>query len=220
MQTQFLPTQEILIQLPEGPEDQRFTSRILEVSEGMELSISAPAGKDGAEANLPIATGSTLILEVPRPDGIRRFSAAVRKRLPGSPAMLVMEWPQDVERIQRRNDVRVDIAVPVELEPLQRMPGVPRRIDTKTMDLSAGGLRAVVQDRLPSNLPVRIRLKLDSGLLLVEGIVLRVHSIDQAVDGQKFWAAIQFTTVNQRDRQEIARAVFNIQREQLRKGVL
>ena len=154
------------------------------------------------------------------PGVIRRFPATVRRYIPGNPAMLVVDWPQDSERIQRRNDVRVDVSLPVVLEPLQRSPGVPRQIETDTMDLSAGGMRVVIQDRIPDGLKVRVRLKLGTGQLVLDGVVVRVHPIDQGFDRPRFWAGIQFTSLHPRDQQEIGRAVFNIQREQLRKGVL
>lgn len=219
MQPRFHASQVIFVQLADAVDDLRFASRIIYVSEGAELWIGAPTLREDEDAEVLIDPGTEVILEILRPDGIRRFPAFIRKRIPGTPSTLVVDWPRDVERIQRRNDVRVEVALPVELETVGRFPGLPPRIATTTVDLSAGGIRVITPESLPSDVQVRVRLKLpDRDPLLAHGTVLRGRAIDESATEKRYWAAIRFTAIDERDRQEIARAVFNIQRDALRKG--
>lgn len=216
MQPLFRASQVIFLQLTDPEDDSRYASKIVFVSDGNELWIGAPF-RD--EQEVEIEPGTPVILEVLLPDGIRRFPSEMRRRIAGNPATLVVSWPQDIERIQRRNDVRVEATIPVDLEPLARVADLPRRIEAVTMDLSAGGMRVVTADLLPSNLQVRLRIHLpDSEALLAHGVVLRGELIDEPGDRRRFWAAIRFTAIDERDRRDITKLVFDIQRELLRRG--
>lgn len=220
MQSLFSASQVIFIQFTSSDENQRYPSRIVKVTEGEDLWIGAPTHRGHEGAEIIVDPGTTLILEVLRSDGIRRFPTIARKRIPGDPSILVVDWPQDIERIQRRNDVRVEAAIPVDLELLGRVSALSRRIEAQTIDVSAGGIRVLTTERIPSEVQIRVRIKLpDQSPVVAFGQVLRVHGVDELTEDKRFWAAIRFTAIDERDRQEIARAVFNIQRERLRKGV-
>lgn len=222
MQNPFRASQVIFIQLVESEEDRRYASRIIYVSEGHELWVGAPmAREEGAatETELLLEPDTPLILEVLLPDGIRRFPSVLRRRIAGTPSTLVVDWPKDIERIQRRNDVRVGVSLPVVLEPLARVENLARRIEATTSDLSAGGLRVVTTEPLPANLAVRVRLQMpDKQEIVAHGQVLRGQPIDEEGDRARYWAGIRFTAIDERDRREITQAVFDIQREMLRRG--
>lgn len=212
----FRASQVIFVQLPESEEDQRYASRIVHVAEGRELWIGA-LNQDGEAVE--VEPGTPVVLEVLLPDGIRRFPSVMQRKIHGSPPNLVVGWPRDIERIQRRNDVRVEVSVPVQLEPIGRIENVARRIDTTTIDLSAGGLRVVVSDALPEDIQIKLRLSIPGREpVLAHGNVLRCQEIDEPTTTRRFWAAIRFTLIDEFDRREITRYVFDIQRELLRRA--
>jgi len=193
----------------------RATSRIVDFTEGKEIIVDVPY-REGDEVLVPI--GTVLEVEVTQADAIRRFPSRVLGRLPMRPPCLQLEWPDEIERIQRRNDVRVAAALKVEME-FHPQEGGRSTLRGETSDISAGGLRIVTPEAVPEGISVLVRLFLPSNeMLLCRGEVLRGGEIQLHNNKTARWAALRFTEVSERDRRELTKLVFDIQRELLRRG--
>src|SRR5690606_23429243 len=88
-----------------------------------------------------IPTGTRVRLQLALRDGLRRFTAVVRERHPTSPPSLELTWPEDFQRIQRRDNVRVDVALRIQV--CRILPDQSRGAPHFgiTSDISAGGVR-------------------------------------------------------------------------------
>src|SRR5688500_10179252 len=113
MRINFYPMQAIAVQPPWAGEDIWYPSLVLDYEEGKVLSIGAPLSQ---RQEVLIPPGTRIRLQLALPDGLRRFTAVVRQRHSpaGSPISLELTWPEDYQRIQRRDNVRVDATLRVE----------------------------------------------------------------------------------------------------------
>ena len=207
------------IQLQVGEGAEWLPSLVVDFREGEELVVGIPTVR-GVE--VPVEQGDRLAIQTMHPDGIRRFSSEVlhRRNLPAP--CLYLKWPDDeqVERIQRRQHVRVQTLVPTTV---RRKGGAESRrsIEGSTTSLSAGGARLSLPVPLAVNSYVDVELHLPEQRTLVCGA--RVVTSGEAKNQPRsrgFWAALQFIGVQHEARRELTRFVFDVQREQLRKGVL
>jgi c-di-GMP-binding flagellar brake protein YcgR len=192
-------------------------SLVIDFVEGKELVIGAPLDQ-GAEVHLE--PGTRVDVEVPRPDGLRRYTAVVESRSASAPPSLRLSWPSGMQRIQRRNAVRVPATFRVDA-------GVPgetgvrvTRVRGLTNDLSSGGARISVPCEIPLRADLEIQLHLpDMGCREVEARVVRRGETRLPQAEYSHWIAVEFTAVTEAVRRDITNYVFNVQREQLRKGL-
>src|SRR5690606_24876532 len=96
MRINFYPMQAIAVQPPWAGEDVWYPSVVLDYAEGKSLQIGAPLSR---RQEVLIPPGTRVRLQLALPDGLRRFSAVVRDRLPTSPPSLELTWPEDFQRI-------------------------------------------------------------------------------------------------------------------------
>lgn len=219
MRTNFYPMQAIAVQPPWEGEEVWFPSLVLDYEEGKSLSIGAPLSR-GREVLIP--TDTRVRLQLALPDGLRRFTAVVRRRHtpPGSPIMLELSWPEDFQRIQRRDNVRVDATLRVEVFRIRDDELLGPPLFGVTTDISAGGTRIRLAEPIEVLTPVQLNFTFpNEEEHVVEGRVLRRGELTQALTDLRHWAAIEFTEISEPVRREIVRLVFDLQREQLRKGV-
>lgn len=217
MRINFYPMQAIAVQPPWAGEDVWYPSVVLDYAEGKSLQIGAPLSR---RQEVLIPPGTRVRLQLALPDGLRRFSAVVRDRLPTSPPSLELTWPEDFQRIQRRDNVRVDATLRVQVCRVRKDDSRGPPLFGVTSDISAGGVRIRLAE------PIEILTKVE--LLMTfpgdvehrcDARVLRRGELTQAVTDLRHWMALEFTEITEVVRREITRLVFELQREQLRKGV-
>lgn len=197
--------------LPEG-----FPSRLLDWEEEQDMTI-APPTQHGSQVE--IEPGAQLIVEIPLPDGLRRYTTRVRENRSGAPNLL-LEWPREAERIQRRSDVRVPTQLPVKIELDDFDPGSPI-VHCKTADLSAGGAQLLLADELPTQTLFRVTVELpERGPQTCDAVVVRTGSLEKPTKNEAFWAGIAFLGIPSATKREFTKYVFDMQRELLRRGTL
>lgn len=215
MQLSLTPLQQVTLRQEKDPEGSWYPSRVVALSEGREIVVYAPH-HEGAEVEL--ATGDGLLMEVSLPQGIFRYSTRIRGRQPVSPPRLVLEWPEPVERIQRRDDVRVEVELPVEVT--AHVEGRRLTFSCVTSDLSAGGVRLVAPEELPADTPVLLKIRGAPKLeVALDGRVLRSGAIAGPPGLSSVWLGVQFRGVSEADRKHLTKFVFDVQRERLRNRV-
>lgn len=218
MRIQFRPMQPISIRVnPDG--EVWYPSVVDDFAEGEWVSVGVPMSGGG---EVPVRPGATIHIQLARPDGLRRFTAAVRERRggAGSAPTLVLDWPREMEKIQRRDDVRVDAAYPARIRVLGVEAGKLEPLSGMTSDLSAGGTQVRMPALVPNLAPIELTLQLPTGERTCGARVVRGGELTQAKGELRYWLALAFTDVEPAVRREITRLVFDLQRELLRRGAL
>lgn len=210
------PMQPLSLRVGGGEGPGWYPSRVLDFEEGREIRVAIPVLR-GDE--VPVEPGTVLDVRSTHPDGVHVFAATVLGRAAEPAPALVITWPQGVQRIQRRDAVRVEVRVRVEVW-TGSPGGAPRELAGATTDLSEGGMRAALAEAVEAGTELEARLHLPGGVPPVEcaGRVVRGGESEGAADGERFWTAVEFTRVPPAARRELTRFVFGAQREQLRGG--
>ncbi|HET7275550.1 MAG TPA: PilZ domain-containing protein [Longimicrobiaceae bacterium] len=206
----------ISVSIERGGEPFAFASSVLDFVEDQSMVIAAPLGAEDAAA---IHTGDEVIIDITLPNGIRRFTSVVRG-LSSDKAGLRLDWPEIAERIQRRNFVRIDCLLETEVAYPNPETGKRRRVVGNTADLSGGGMRVILEEapRAQTLLKVKVHFP-DDVVRDYKGRVVRTGRLQTPQGKPRYWVAVEFLDLSVAERNEIAKFVFEVQREQLRKGV-
>lgn len=210
--------QPISVQTTPSPGGSWYPSMIMDYEEGEWISIGVPMS-GGAE--VPLRTGATVHLQLVRSDGLRRFQSVVRGRSggEGTAPHVTLDWPRDVEKIQRRDNVRVDAAYPVRLRVRSADESLAEEMSGMTVDLSAGGVRVRMPAEVPDHATVEIRIQFPFGERTCGARVVRGGDLPHARSELRHWLALELTDVDPAARRDITRFIFDLQRELLRRDV-
>jgi PilZ domain-containing protein len=143
---------------------------------------------------IPRLVGHEIAVEITSGRGIHRYTGTLSGERSGS---LTITLSGDVERIQRREFVRVAAHIDVTVRGIDEEVGG----ETTTLDLSGSGMR--IQDKfdLPLGIDVRIELQMPDGLPL--GALGRVVRVGSEPD-QK---GIRFDSVSRADEDRLMRYI-------------
>jgi c-di-GMP-binding flagellar brake protein YcgR len=180
-------------------------SRVEDLLDDGSVVIANPS-TGGAEFSL--AAGRELEIEWAIKRGVARQWMLVRAHVDVGIPGLLLEPLDEPTPTQRRDFVRVDALLPVivELETQDPVRGT-------TLDISGGGMRAVIPERLEDGEPVHVTIGLPNDAPIeCEACTLRL------VDKETY--AFEFGEIDERDRERLIRFVFAYQRELLREGKL
>jgi c-di-GMP-binding flagellar brake protein YcgR len=182
-------------------------SRVEDQLEDGTLVIAQPSGEGTGQ--FAVATGRELKMEWRIRSGIARQDATVVRHLDRGIASLVVKPFGEGTVIQRRDYARVDVLLPVYIETHLGQEG-----RGTTLDLSGGGMRAVVPFELSDGQTI------DVGIVLATGedeIRCRAHTIRKVADETY---AFGFSEITEKDRERVIRFVFARQQSLLRDGRL
>ncbi len=180
-------------------------SRVEDLPDDGTIVIANPSA-DGADFTL--ALGREIELEWVIKRGVARQLAVVRDRVDVGVPGLALEPLGEPEATQRRNYVRVEVLLPVVVEPERGQP-----VRGTTLDVSGGGMRAAISARLDHGQPVQVTLGLPNGDPITCG-ACTIRPVDKEV------YAFEFEEIAGPDRERLIRFVFAHQRELLREGRL
>lgn len=173
---------------------------------------------DGAEPRL--AKGQPVVVTVVHDTGIYQFATEVLGRASGPDPGLVLRRPSDFDRVQRRNDVRLPVDVPVQFFIVGDKLDAPPK-NGRTLNISAGGALLVVEGSYERGTRLEIRFTLpNNDLPPLEGVVVRtVHAADAPVrvpQGRSM-IGVRWDRVGEGARAKLARFIFQ---EQIRRHKL
>lgn len=190
---------------------QRYSSSILDWTDGVEMEIGAPVVQ-GVEARIP--PGTAIGMEIQGENAVLRYTSVVIRRVRSPLPSLVVEWPRGGEPLQRRDAFRVPISLSVVLTLPDEVEEGDRRVVGKTADLSVGGVRVITERPIPEGQRAELRIEGPrSEPMLLQGRVVRGGE-DQVASGKvRYWVGVQFTEVSPADRRDLTRFLFEIQRE-------
>ncbi|HEU0076830.1 MAG TPA: PilZ domain-containing protein [Longimicrobiaceae bacterium] len=208
--------QPVSLRIGEGEGAGWYPSLVLDFEEGREILVGAPTLR-GDEVRVDPGTG--VDVQTTHPDGLHVFVATVVGRAVEPAPALRITWPESVQRVQRREAVRVEVRLPVEVR--AAVPGAAaRELSGATVDLSERGMRAALPEPLAPGTELEALLHLPGGGPPLEGAGrgVRGGASEGAASGERFWTAVEFTPAPPATRRELTRFVFGVQREQLRGG--
>lgn len=206
--------QPVSLRIGEGDEAGWHPSLVLDFREGEEITLGVPTHR-GYEVR--VEPGTTLDAQAVLPDGLRVFSATVLARVAEPVPALRVSWPQTVQRVQRRDAVRVEVMLPLEARVLDP-EGEPRALAGSTIDVSEGGIRFSLPEALEPEREVELRIHLPAGAVDCAGRVLRAGVSEGAAPERRNWAAVAFAELPPAARRALSRHISEVQRERLRRG--
>lgn len=182
--------------------------------------------------NIPFVQGKPIPLEagtevsVIYADQIAIFGfTSVIKSVFGKPEYkFTISIPTEVNRTQRRNYVRVDVNLQMTFFAGNEDSYSVENYNTKTRDLSGGGLRFDFDSKLPIGINLDILLDIPtsgtaSTKVSAMGRVVRCMPIGDK-SREKFSIGVEFTVIEKHERETIIRYLFEYQRQLRKKGLL
>lgn len=144
------------------------------------------------------------------------FTSKIIQRIAVPIPLFVLEMPDSMQRVQRRQYVRVPAFFPVAYRSVTRQ-GLSDEKKAEMQDLSGGGMKFQAREAVESKALLYVRLGLPTGELQTPARVCRVNK----VDGVNRWeVSVEFYDITERERDRIIRCVFDLQREMRRKGLV
>ncbi len=210
----------VQIQLVDDPNSRTYYSRVEDAS-GDRLNISWPTE---AGMRIPFHKSEQLFISFTRQDAVYGFQASVTATIPGPIPMLIVQSSGEIERIQRREYVRVPSLLPVELTAVVSTPSGSGEslpdvisIKTNTVNVSGGGFAINHKFVLPVGTMLQVKLTLPSHpeLLQLSARVVRNESREDVHKNRFFLIGVQFVTIPERVRMRIVRHVFDAQKAAL-----
>ncbi|MGB4071147.1 MAG: flagellar brake protein [bacterium] len=175
------------------------------------LSIAAPIFR-GRFVTFP--RGQRLKAFLPGPTALYTFTTSVVGDLNYPTPQLIIKYPTEIARCQRRRFVRIEVLIPASVE----LPDAPdNSLLGNVVDLSAGGAKLVMNKSCSPGTVVKLTL-LQEPYLETEAQVLRVEPV--AGQRSRWEWAVEFIGLTEQERDNIIKFIFAMQREMRRKGLL
>ncbi len=128
----------------------------IEDIENGNLHISLPIEKGHF---IPLRAGALIRINITQNDGVYSFSEHILKRVMSPYSHFVIKYPQKIQRIQRRNYVRLMLNLPIEF----KIDDNENKYKGVSIDLSGGGVFLVTQKQLEIGQQLTIDFKLTNG---------------------------------------------------------
>ncbi|MHB1650867.1 MAG: flagellar brake protein [Desulfitobacteriaceae bacterium] len=198
--------------VPEGDYAGRYPTRVDEVGERL-ISVYAPYIQSEI---LPLREGSVVQIAFWDEISAYSFEAKLMQRIAVPVPVFVLEFPDTIRKMQRRNYVRVPAFYPVTFRSVNRQ-GLSDLKKVDMLDLSGGGMRFRSKEPLEDSSLLYTRLQLPTGEIQTPGRVCRVVKTE---DGRAYSVSVEFYEITERDRDRIIRCVFDLQRAMRKKGLV
>jgi c-di-GMP-binding flagellar brake protein YcgR len=206
------------IEIADGYYRGDYTSRIVRVMDH-KLVIVAPRL---AGTLVPLKVGSTLMIHVCKEDARYVFDGRVVGFEEQEFGHLVVAVPDNIDRKQRRLDVRLAIRIPVELLYFYRNEIPVASYTISSLDISAGGVRI----ETPEEFTLHTKLKLSVMLpedqeIMTHADVVRTGRLThpEPGTGNNYWASLRFLNMSDNKKKKILKFIYK-QQELRVKGLI
>lgn len=201
------PGQIVDILVGGGDRPHRLSTRILEVGP-RGFAVFRPM-EDGA----PISIGERLQLTFPRGNAIWTLDCEVQATI-SMRVDLAFPEPEHVQRVQRREHLRVAMTMPMDYQ-LSRDGRFTRERQGLLQDLSGGGCLLLLSEEVQAGSVIRVHLSMEEyGRMEIMGRIVRVTPAERR-QGGRWHVAIEFYPIAARDRDALVKFVFNKHREEV-----
>ncbi|HBV85995.1 flagellar brake protein [Desulfosporosinus sp.] len=196
----------------EGEYEGHYRSRIEEVGERL-LSVGVPF--ENGEL-VPVREGTKVKITFYDETAVYSFEGKIMQRIAIPLPILVLVLPDSVEKVQRRDFVRVPASFPVTFRMVTK-EGLSDLYKAIMLDLSGGGMRFSTPVKVENKSLLYAQLSLPYGEIQTPVRVCRVFNIE---DTKLYSVSVQFHEISERERDKIIRCVFDIQRAMRKKGLV
>ncbi len=191
--------------------DSYYKSNIEDVTTDETIAISIPI-RDGQY--VPLRKGEQVeVLYYYDKDIYKFYTAVVDRKVDGIPVIL-LAYPKEVFKVQRRRFVRIPIVCIIEYAKLEESLKY-KALKAVMVDLSGGGMRVKLSEQVNLGDKLKAAIPIGADLLEVNGEVVR---IEKDADDKRNICGISFVDLEDRVREKIIRHIFQKMREQMRKG--
>jgi len=207
-----LPGLPVELVVSEGQYIGKYRTRIEEVGED---SLSIAALFHNGEV-VPLHEGTKVKFTFWDEVATYSFEGKIKQRIAGSIAMFVLELPDSVAKVQRRNFVRVPALYPLSFQSVTK-EGLSDPQEGTMVDLSGGGMCFLTNERVERKSLLYVVLTLPKGEVKSPVHVWRAEKIGNS---KSYTVSVEFHDISERDRDQIIRCVFDIQRALRKKGLV
>lgn len=200
------------IVVSEGEYEGIYRTRIEEVGERI-LAVGAPF--DHGEV-VPLREGTKIKLTFWDEAAAYSFEGTIMQRIAVPIPMFVLELPDSVAKVQRRNFVRVPAFYPVSFRSVTR-EGLSDNQKGTMIDLSGGGLRFLTKQPVENKALLYVLITLPRGEMKTPVRVCRAEKMEGS---KHYTVSVEFHDIAERDRDQIIRCVFDIQRTMRQRGLV
>lgn len=200
------------LDISEGEYQGRYVTRIEEVGERI-LSVGAPFNNGEI---VPLREGTKVKLTFWDEAAAYSFEGKIMQRIAVPIPLFILELPDSVVKVQRRNYVRVPALYQVSFRSVTKEGLSDTQIGT-LLDLSGGGMRFLTKERVEKNSLLYVGLMLPIGELKTPVRVCRAEKLD---DSKNYKVSVEFNDISERERDRVIRCVFDIQRAMRKKGLI
>lgn len=132
----------------------------------------------------------------------------IGKKIEGNLRLYKVSRPYGIEKLQRRNYVRVDTTRTVKY----KKKGDIAYSDGIILDLSGGGMKIKLDKKIEVNDILNLIVELDGKFAQIKGQVRRVYKDEK---DRKYVIGFEFTEINEAVRDRIIHIVFSVMRRQM-----
>lgn len=132
----------------------------------------------------------------------------IGKKIEGNLRLYKVSRPYGIEKLQRRNYVRVDTTRAVKY----KKKGDIAYSDGIILDLSGGGMKIKLDKKIEVNDILNLIVELDGKFAQIKGYVRRVYKDEK---DRKYVIGFEFTEINEAVRDRIIHIVFSVMRRQM-----
>ncbi len=207
----------IMIRSMEDPSSRAYPSRIEDLQENA-IALSWPTD---AGIRVPIRTNEILYMSYTQADAVYGRQVLVYQVIPEPIPVIGVSLAGPVERIQRREYVRVPDILPVELTlttPVEegQDPAIAN-IHTNTLDISAGGMAIQHKLIIPNGALYEVKLTIPRILppLKLLAKVVRISTQKDAYDKKIYRYGLIFLSVSEGIRARLVKYIFDVQRKNM-----
>lgn len=216
---------EVQVPLPDSELTQIYFSQIMDLSE-QNVHISAPQ-RQGQTADI-LKIGESVDIQLMHA-GLPHTLSCKMLGWHHQPEGILLSMPYHLERIQRRRFVRVRTELPVTLlikDPRTDEQGLlcePLQIQTRTTDLSGGGMMVSTQEPLDmyTDIEVRLVLPMESRLPQQppETLAFKAQVCRSLSTAEGYQVGLCFLELWDSTRDKIMRYIFNSERDRRRRSL-
>lgn len=196
----------------EGEYVGNYRTRIEEVGERL-LSVGAPF--EHGEL-VPLREGTKVKLSFWDESAVYSFEGKIMQRIAVPVPIFVLELPDTVAKVQRRNYVRIPAIFPIKFQMVTR-EGLSNPYEATMVDLSGGGMQFTTKERVENKSLLYVQISLPNGEIQTPVRVAR----SQKIEGVDLYSiSTEFHEISERARDKIIRCIFDLQREMRKKGLI
>ncbi|MGI5901199.1 MAG: flagellar brake protein [Desulfitobacteriia bacterium] len=198
--------------VPEGEYKGKYSTKIEELGKKIIL-IGVPFCEGQF---IPLREGTSIELFFNDDVCAYSFTSQVIKRISYPIPTLIIEYPQKIKKIQRRQHVRVPVVEEIEYQVVEKEDLGPVKRGY-ILDLSGGGLLLKASEDLSPNTILLLNINIPGTEIEIPGTVIRSEKEES---DKTYKIAIRFHEISERVRDKIIGYLFDIQRQMRQKGLV